>query len=105
LFLALPVAPDLTAPAAALIEALRSRDARLTALEQAIQPATVVVAEIVERTAAQMRADIMNEVRAEIEQQLQPLAAQRMRGDAVWLVVSAFIARLIVGLSVWWFGG
>jgi DNA-binding transcriptional MerR regulator len=91
-----------------LIEALRSTDARLTALEQAqqaIAPASVVVAEVVERTAAQMREDIMNEVRAEIEQQLQPIAAQRLRVDVVWVAVAALTAGLIVGLSVWWFGG
>jgi DNA-binding transcriptional MerR regulator len=38
-------------------------------------------------------------------ERLQPIEAQHLRFDAVWLVVSAFIAGLIVGLSVWWFGG
>jgi DNA-binding transcriptional MerR regulator len=63
-------------PASLVIDTLRSIEARLTALEQS-QRAT--------------------------DERLQPVEAQRLRFDAVWLVVAAFIAGLIVGLSVWWF--
>jgi hypothetical protein len=76
---AAPIDPlQAVVPASLVIDTLRSVEARLTALEQS-QRAT--------------------------DERLQPVEAQRLRIDAVWLVVAAFIAGLIVGLSVWWFGG
>lgn len=38
-----------------------------------------------------------------LEQGQREADAQRLRVDVAWLVVGAFIAGLIVGLSVWWF--
>jgi hypothetical protein len=38
-----------------------------------------------------------------IQGRLEALEGQRLRIDAAWLVVAAFIAGLIVGLAVWWF--
>lgn len=100
---------EITGPLEARQVAMEDRlEDRLQALEQAqqaIAPAMLGVAEVIERTVSQMRADLMNELRAEMEQQIQPIAAQRLRVDVVWVAVSALIAGLIVGLSVWWFGG
>jgi DNA-binding transcriptional MerR regulator len=41
----------------------------------------------------------------ELTQLTDEIKSQRLRIDIVFIAISAFIAGLIVGLSVWWFGG
>jgi DNA-binding transcriptional MerR regulator len=67
-----------------------------TALQEASSEVTgaLVVVEALRSMEARMQA---------LEARLQPVEAQHLRFDAVWLVVAAFVAGLIVGLSVWWF--
>lgn len=38
-----------------------------------------------------------------LEARVQPLEHQRLRVDVIFLVVTGFIAGLVVGLAVWWF--
>lgn len=91
-------APSAAQTALIVVEAMQSALAPLTARVDAIQTAQD------EHQAKQdARIDALESIKLKQQLRIEFLEAQRLRVDAAWLVVAAFIAGLIVGLAVWWF--